>query len=80
MTILTTGQLDEDRGSALALMERALELLDACGSGNDVGAHLDLAICRLRERLRLTPTDLLNGDLSAYDRLDADALPWPKAS
>jgi hypothetical protein len=34
---------------ALALMEDALELLDKADCSADVGAHLDLAIWRLRE-------------------------------
>lgn len=36
---------------ALEKMEEALDLLDEDGAAGDVGAHLDLAICRLRERL-----------------------------
>jgi hypothetical protein len=34
---------------ALALMENALDLLDDADCSADVGAHLDLAICRLRD-------------------------------
>jgi hypothetical protein len=34
---------------ALALMEDALDLLDDADCSADVGAHLDLAICRLRD-------------------------------
>jgi hypothetical protein len=34
---------------ALALMESALELLDQADCSADVGAHLDLAIWKLRE-------------------------------
>jgi hypothetical protein len=43
-----------DRGivdDALACMERALELLDEAGVPSDIGAHLDLAICKLRDAL-----------------------------
>ena len=36
---------------ALALMERALGILDANGGPVDVGAHLDLAIERLKDWL-----------------------------
>ena len=41
--------LDSEGVVALAHMEQALELLDRCNDAMDVGAHLDLAICRLRE-------------------------------
>jgi hypothetical protein len=36
---------------ALALMERALGLLDEVETSAEVAAHLDLAICRLRDWL-----------------------------
>lgn len=36
---------------ALKLMENALQLLDEAGCSADIGAHLDLAICRLRDVL-----------------------------
>ena len=45
------GSLHEEGAQALGLMERALELLDRCDAAMDVGAHLDLAICRLREAI-----------------------------
>jgi len=45
------GTLQEEGVAALNLMERALELLDRCDAAMDVGAHLDLAICRLREAI-----------------------------
>ena len=35
--------------AALAHMEQALGLLDQCRDAMDVGATLDLAICRLRD-------------------------------
>ena len=35
--------------AALAHMEQALQLLDGCKEALDVGGHLDLAICRLRD-------------------------------
>jgi hypothetical protein len=44
---------DQDTGprKALALMEQALAIIDAHGGPADAGAHLDLAIHRLREWL-----------------------------
>jgi hypothetical protein len=36
-------------GKALSYMEVALELLDEAEAPADIGAHLDLALCRLRE-------------------------------
>jgi hypothetical protein len=41
--------------SALSSMEEALRLLDEADCSADIGAHLDLAICRLRDML---PKDL----------------------
>lgn len=41
--------LQRDGAVALRLMEEALQRLDRCETAFDVGAHLDLAICRLRE-------------------------------
>jgi hypothetical protein len=42
-----------DRGEALqkalSYMEVALELLDGAEAPAEIGAHLDLALCRLRE-------------------------------
>lgn len=46
------GSLQQEGAAALDLMERALELLDNCDGAIDVGAHLDLAICRLRDAIR----------------------------
>jgi hypothetical protein len=43
----------EDLTSALELMEAALELLDRASVAADVGAHLDLAISRLKTLLAL---------------------------
>lgn len=51
MSELGTGTLEEEGAAALKLMEDALELLDRCDGAFDVGAHLDLAICRLRESI-----------------------------
>lgn len=36
---------------ALSQMESALKLLDQTDAPHDIGAHLDMAICRLRDRL-----------------------------
>ena len=36
---------------ARTLMEEALRLLDEAGASADVGAHLDLAICRLTREI-----------------------------
>ena len=46
-----SGTLEREGVGALAHMEEALELLDGCNAPADVGAHLDLAICRLRDVL-----------------------------
>jgi hypothetical protein len=40
---------------ALALMERALSLIDANNGPHDAGAHLDLAIHRLKEWIASSP-------------------------
>lgn len=42
-------ELENEGVAALAHMEQALQLLDGCGDALDVGGHLDLAICRLRD-------------------------------
>jgi hypothetical protein len=39
-------------------METALEMLDEGGYPADIGAHLDMAICRLREHLGLPPMSI----------------------
>lgn len=41
--------LQREGAEALAHMEAALELLDRCEGTLEIGAHLDLAICRLRD-------------------------------
>lgn len=43
------GTLRHEGLAALTLMQEALDLLDRCSGAAAVGAHLDLAICRLRE-------------------------------
>ncbi len=39
-------------------MEAALRMLDAGGYPADIGAHLDMALCRLREHLGYPPLDI----------------------
>jgi hypothetical protein len=41
--------LHRDGPEALSRMEEALELIDRCEGTAEIGAHLDLAICRLRD-------------------------------
>lgn len=41
----------QKREEALALMRSALLIIDEVGESADVGAHLDLAICRLEATL-----------------------------
>lgn len=48
-----SGSFERDGSEALKLMEKALELLDDCDPAGHVGAHLDLAICLLRDMLNL---------------------------
>ena len=45
------GMKEPDASNALALLEEALFILDELGMPADIGAQVDLAICRLRERL-----------------------------
>lgn len=42
------GRLQREGVAALALMEKALQLLDTCPHSGEADAHLDLAICRLK--------------------------------
>jgi hypothetical protein len=60
--------LEGPLGRALSLMQHALELIDSSGEACDVGAHLDLALNRLREHLSATdePNPLEN--LAFVDR------------
>ena len=46
------GSSNDLAGRALELMEKALGLIDANNGPNDAGAHLDLAIHRLREWIK----------------------------
>lgn len=45
------GNSKDPAGEALGLMEKALRIIDANDGPHDVGAHLDLAIHRLRESM-----------------------------
>jgi hypothetical protein len=73
------GQVEEEGRAALTLMEQALELLDRCGTGLDAGAHLDLAICRLRDRLRSRSAENTDAALSTGQQFDPKVVPWSKA-
>ena len=54
----STPELRHSNGlKALALLEEALETLDAADLPENIGAHVDLAICRLRELLQSEPKD-----------------------
>jgi hypothetical protein len=46
-------------GEALRHMEQSLQLLDSAGAPAHIGAHLDLAICKLRETLQDRSPDAL---------------------
>lgn len=47
------GTHEERLLNALEMMASALETLDQLGGFSDVGAHLDLAICRLSSALEI---------------------------
>lgn len=66
---MQSGELRSEGRAALALMEDALSLLDGCGSGLEVGAQLDLAICRLRTLLGL-------GEREVPDIAGFEPRPW----
>src|SRR3954452_8764527 len=51
MSETPAGPLRREGVEALSHMEEALGLLDCCEAAFDAGAHLDLAICRLRDVL-----------------------------
>lgn len=56
-TTFSPEEVQSPLGQALALMRTALVLLDEADAPADIGAHLDLAICRLGEMLdRASPT------------------------
>ena len=43
-----------DALSALALLEKALQILDGIDAPANIGAHVELAICQLRDALQAT--------------------------
>lgn len=49
---VANGNSKDQAEEALQLMERALELIDTHAGSTDAGAHLDLAIHRLRDWLQ----------------------------
>ena len=40
--------------SALQLLKDALQIMDHCDAPGHIGAHVDLALCQLREHLEAT--------------------------
>lgn len=46
------GSFESKGVEALRLMKRALKVVDTLDLDVEVGAHLDLAVCRLRNALR----------------------------
>lgn len=65
---------NSDPAAALALMEQALELLDRSDQAMEVGAQVDLAICRLRSILGLSPPVIPD------EALPEEPRPWPIGS
>jgi hypothetical protein len=51
------GTGEQQLRNALRLMTNALQLLDEAECSADVGAHLDLAICRLKDLLPRSGSD-----------------------
>jgi hypothetical protein len=80
MANIVPGQLEREGAAALSLMEQALGLLDRCETGLEVGAHLDLAICRLRELLSPGSAASTDLDLAAQPLFQRGPSSWPKAS
>ena len=74
MCNMETASSDGDPAAALALMEQALEHLDRSDQALEVGAQLDLAICRLRSILGLSPPVVSDEALCEEPR------PWPIGS
>jgi hypothetical protein len=79
MDDIASAPLEEHGRAALSLMEQALELLDRCTTGHEVGAHLDLAICRLRAILWPGSAEI-SGSASAPERSEDGDCPWSQAS
>ena len=59
MNEIPSARLDREGVAALNHMEGALELLNGCEGAWDVGAHLDLAICRLRDLLEFNGIEVV---------------------
>jgi hypothetical protein len=55
MSTSKEGSLEREGAAALALIEQALELVDSFEAPEEIGAHLDIAISRLRDALRHLP-------------------------
>lgn len=51
--------------TALADMETALSILDDAGAPHEIGAYLDLAICRLRDEIAECPYSVRNNEAAA---------------
>jgi hypothetical protein len=63
-----SSEAERECRQALSLMEDALSILDRSDCALDVAAHLDLAICRLREALDFpAPMNLDEPDRLAFD-------------
>ena len=54
----SSGTRERQLRNALRLMRDALQLLDETECSADVGAHLDLAICRLSDLLPRSGSDV----------------------
>ena len=59
-TILEANQSDGHR--ALIHLENALQILDEIDAPAHIGAHVDLAICELRDALKSEPHSKGSGD------------------
>jgi hypothetical protein len=68
---------DDPLAAALDLMRRALELIDQSSTAPDVGAHLDLAIDKLSDRLVEALSNVGN-DNAFLVRLDQAAAEPPQ--
>jgi hypothetical protein len=73
MRQVVSEQVVQERLAALSLMQEALELLDRSGCTLELGAHLDLAICRLQASLG--PFERREGDCHPASFIDADCFP-----
>lgn len=66
MNEIPLARLDREGVAALNHMEGALELLNGCEGAWDVGAHLDLAICRLRDLLEFNGIEVAPRPLEPF--------------